>query len=69
MYLTLVCEPHLINIEEGIKLFKAKRSTKTSVSSNTMTTEANFDLAAWSACKRVRVSASPLTDRLHYSRR
>ena len=58
MYLTLVCKPHLINIEEGKKLLKAKRSTKTSVSSDTMTTEANFDLAAWSGCKRTRVSAS-----------
>ena len=58
MYLTLVCEQHLMDIEEGIKLLKAKRSTKTSVSSDTMTTEAKLDLAAWSACKRTQESAS-----------
>ena len=58
LYLTLVCEPHLINIEEGTKLLKVKRSTRTSVSSDTMTTEANFNQAAWTACKRIWVSAS-----------
>ena len=58
MYLTLLCEPHLMNTEEGIELLKAKRSTKTSVSSDTMTTEANLDLAAWSECKSIRVSVS-----------
>ena len=57
MYLTLVCEPHLINIEEGTKLLKVKRSTRTSVSSDTMATEANFDQAAWTVCKRIWVSA------------
>jgi len=62
MYLTLVYKPHLMNTEEGIKLLKAERSTKTSVSSDTMTTEANLDLAAWSECKSIRVSASSWVD-------
>ena len=62
MYLTPVCEPHLMNTEEGIKLLKAKRSTKTSMSSDTMMTEVNLVLAAWSECKSIRVSAYSWVD-------
>ena len=62
IYLTLVCESHLMNTEDGIKLLKAKRSTKTSVSSDTMTTEANLDLTALRECKSIRVSASSWVD-------
>ena len=34
-----------MNMEDGIKLLKAKHSTKTSVSSDTIITATNFDLA------------------------
>ena len=45
-YFTLVWELHLMNMEDGIKLLKAKHSTKTSVSSDTIITATNFDLVA-----------------------
>ena len=35
-----------MNMEDGIKLLKAKHSTKISVSSETIITATNFDLAA-----------------------
>ena len=35
-----------MNMEDGIKLLKAKYSTKISVSSDTIITATNFDLAA-----------------------
>ena len=62
MYLTLVCEPQLMNTEEGIKLLEAKRNNNTSVSSDRVTTDASLDLAAWAACNRTRVSASCRVD-------
>ena len=45
-YFTLVWGLHLMNMEDGIKLLKAKHSTKRSVSSDTIITDKNFDLAA-----------------------
>ena len=45
-YFTLVWELHLMKMRDGIKLLKAKHSTNTSVSSDTIITATNFDLAA-----------------------
>ena len=45
-YFSLVWELHLMKMRDGIKLLKAKHSTKTSVSSDTIITATNFDLAA-----------------------
>ena len=74
MYLTLVCEPHLINIEEGTKLLKVKRSTRTLVSSDTMTTvqsklrSSSIDCVQEGLGISLLLSQFKLTDRLHYSR-
>ena len=57
-YFTLVWELHLMNMEDGIKLLKAKHSNKISVSSDTIITATNFDLAAWAACSSNLASAS-----------
>ena len=57
-YFTIVWELHLMNMEDCIWLLKAKHTTKTSVSSDTIITATNFDLAAWAACDSNLVSAS-----------
>ena len=51
-----------MNMEDGIKLLKAKHSTKRSVSSDTIITDTNFDLAAWAACNSYLMSASSLDE-------
>ena len=45
-YFTLVWELHLMNMEDRIKLLKAKHNIKISVSSETIITATNFDLTA-----------------------